>query len=67
VLLDDHVVGDGLDDVLDLGHDVVALDDKPRRRRANVLVLGQGQLDAFRARAVRALAEEVITVRVKAV
>jgi hypothetical protein len=67
VLLDDHVIGNRLDDVFDLGHDVVVLHDEPRRIGPDVLVLEQGQLDAFRARRVGALAEELVPVRVETV
>ena len=49
MLLDDHVVRNGLYDVLDLLYDVVLLDDESRRFSAYVLVLGESKQDAFQA------------------
>ena len=67
VFLDHHVVRLGFDDVLDLVHNVVLLDDEPLRFGAYVLVLGDGQQDTFKARRVGAFAEELVTMRINAV
>ena len=67
VLLDQDVILRGLDHVLDLLEDVTFHDDEACRVVSNVRVLGESETDAFKARDIGALAEELVHVRVVAV
>lgn len=64
VLLDQDVILRGLDHVLDLLEDVALHDDEAGRVVPNMRVLGKTETYAFQARDIRALAEELVHMRV---
>ncbi|MEP7334775.1 MAG: hypothetical protein ABI717_03250 [Actinomycetota bacterium] len=64
VLLDDHVVSDGLDDVFDFLEDVALRDEETRRFLSSVRVFGERRLHHLHTRGVRALAQEFVLVTV---
>jgi hypothetical protein len=63
-LLHDHDCAAALDHVLDLGLLVPAEDDEALRSVPDAAVLGEGQLEALEALQARALADELVCVRV---